>query len=52
MSMTTDRIGEHHVLLPSNHIYNKISDILGFFKIKTQEIPPESFFAGSEKKTI
>ena len=37
-SMITDRIGRNEVLLPINHNYNKICDILGFFKVKTQEI--------------
>ena len=37
-SMITDRIGGHEVLLPINHSYNKICDILGFFLIKTQGI--------------
>ena len=37
--MITDRIGRHEVLSWINHNYNKICDILGFFKIKTQEIP-------------
>ena len=43
--MITDRIGQHEVLFPINHNYNKICDILDLFKIKTQEIP--SFFASS-----
>ena len=43
--MITDRIGQHEVLFPINHNYNKICDILGFFEIKTQEIP--SFFPSS-----
>ena len=38
--MITDRIGRHEVLLPINHNFNKICDIIGyFFLIKTQEIP-------------
>ena len=38
-SMITDQIGRHEVLLPINHNFNKICDILGsFFLIKTQEI--------------
>ena len=36
-SMITDRIGRHEVLLPFNHNYNKIGDILVFFAIKAQE---------------
>ena len=47
--MITDQIGRHEVLLPINHNYNKICDILGSFKIKTQGIPG-IFFASSEKK--
>ena len=43
-SMITDRIGRHEVLLPINHNYNKICDILGFFKVKTQEILRVFFF--------
>ena len=36
-SMITDRIGRHEVLLPINHNFNKICDILGsFFIFKTQ----------------
>ena len=31
MSMMTDRIGRHEVLLPINHTFNKICDILGSF---------------------
>ena len=38
MSMITDQIGWHKVLLPINQNYNKICDVLGFFPIKTQEI--------------
>ena len=36
--MITDQIGWHKVLLPINHDYNKICDVVGFFPIKTQEI--------------
>ena len=47
-SMITDRIGQHEVLLPINHNFKKICDIIGyFFLIKTQEIP-NFFFASSE----
>ena len=31
MSMITDRIGQHEVLLPINHNFNKICDILASF---------------------
>ena len=30
-SMITDRIGQHEVLIPINHNYNKICEILGLF---------------------
>ena len=41
--MITDRIGLHsvgrnEVLLPVNHNYNKICDVLALLKVKTQEI--------------
>ena len=36
--MITDRIGLHERLLQLNHNYNKMCDILGLFKIKTQEL--------------
>ena len=29
--MITDRIGQHEVLLPINHNFNKICDIIGYF---------------------
>ena len=48
-SMITDRIGLHSVLLPINHNFNKICDILGSFLIKTQEIP--RFFWLAVKKS-
>ena len=48
-SMITDRIGRHEVLLPINHNFNKICDILGsFFKSKHKKF--RDFFASSEKK--
>ena len=31
MSMITDRIGRHEVLLPINHNFNKICVIIGYF---------------------
>ena len=50
-SMITDRIGRHEVLLPINHNFNKICDILGsFFNQNTTN--SEIFFASSEKKAI
>ena len=42
--MITDQIGQHEVLLPINHNYNKICDILEFFQRNSK-----SFFAGTEK---
>ena len=30
-SMITDRIGRHEVLLPINHNFNKMCDIIGYF---------------------
>ena len=33
-SMITARIGRHEVLVPVNHNYDKICDILGFLKLK------------------
>ena len=49
MSMISDQIGRHEVLLPINHNYNKICYILDFFLIKTQEIL-RVFIASSEKR--
>ena len=46
--MITDQTGQHNVLLPINHNYDKICDILGFFNLKTPEIP-RVFVASSEK---
>ena len=48
-SMITDRIGRHEVLLPINHKYNKICDILGFFKSKHKKF--REFFAIAVKKS-
>ena len=52
MCIITDRIGRDKVLLPIiiNHNYNKICDVLAFFKIKTQEIP-RVFLLAVEKKS-
>ena len=36
--MITDQIGQHEILLPIIHKYNKIFNIIGSFQIKTQEI--------------
>ena len=37
-NMITNQIGLHRRLLQLYYNYNKMSDILGFFKIKMQEI--------------
>ena len=48
-SMITDRIGRHEVLLPINHTFNKICNILGYFL--NQNTKNSKFcFASSEKK--
>ena len=50
-SMITDRIGRHEVLLPINHNFNKICNIIGYFL--NQNTRNSKFcFAGSEKKAI
>ena len=47
--MITDRIGRHEVLIPINHDFNKICDILGSsFNQNTRN--SEIFFASSENK--
>ena len=46
-SMITDRIGRHEVLLPINHNFNKICDILGSFL--NQNV--RDVFANSEKNS-
>ena len=49
-SMITDRIGRHEVLLPINHNFNKICDIIGYFL--NQNTRNSKFcFASSEKKS-
>ena len=49
MSMLTDRIGRHEVLLPINHNFTKICDIIGYFL--NQNTRNSKFcFASSEKK--
>ena len=49
-SMITDRIGRHKVLLPINHNFNKICDIIGYFL--NQSTRNSKFcFASSEKKS-
>ena len=49
-SIITDRIGQDKVLLLINHNYNKICDVLAFFKIKTQEIPRVFLLAVGKKR--
>ena len=49
MSMISDQIGRHEVLLPINHNYNKICYILDYFLIKTQEIPRVVFLLAVKK---
>ena len=53
MSMITDRIGRHEVLLQINHDYNKIKvwDILGFFKSKQKKFR-EFFWLVVKRKAI
>ena len=47
--MITDRIGRHEVLLPINHNFNKICDILGsFFNQNTRN--SAIVISSSEKK--
>ena len=46
--MITDRIGRHEVLLPINHNYNKICDILGIFRLKNKKFRE---FLLAEKKS-
>ena len=47
--MITDQIGRHEVLLPINHNFNKICDIIGYFL--NQNTRNSTFcFASSEKK--
>ena len=49
-SMITDRIRRHEVLLPINHNFNKICDIIGYFL--NQNTRNSKFcFASSEKKS-
>ena len=48
--MITARIGRHEVLVPVNHNYNKICDILGFLKLKHKKM--RDFFCYQWKKGI
>ena len=48
--MITDRIRRHEVLLPINHNFNKICDIIGYFlNQNTRKL--KFCFASSEKKS-
>ena len=48
-SMITDRIGRHEVLLPINHNFNKICNIIGYFL--NQNTRNSTFcFASREKR--
>ena len=49
-SMITYRIGGHEVLLPINHNYNKICDILGFLKLRQKKF--REFFISSENSPL
>ena len=49
-SMITDRIGRHEVLLPINHNFNEICDIIGYF-LNQNTRNSEIFIASSEKKS-
>ena len=48
-SMITDRIGQREVLLPINHNFNKICNIIGYF-LNQNTRNSKFFFASSEKK--
>ena len=50
-SMIMDRIGRHEVLLPINHNFNKICDMIGYFFNKNTR-NSKFCFASSEKKAI
>ena len=50
-SMITDRIGRHEVLLPINHNFNKICNIIGYF-LNQNTRNSKFWFASSEKKAI
>ena len=46
--MITDRIGRHEVLLPINHNFNKICDIIGYFFFNQNPRNSKFCFASSE----
>ena len=49
-SVITDRIGQHKVLLPINHNFNKNCDIIGYF-LHQNTRNSKFCFASSEKKS-
>ena len=49
-SMITDRIGRHEVLLPINHNFNNMCDIIGYF-FKSEHKKFEILLCSSEKKS-
>ena len=51
-SMITDRIGRHEVLLPINHNFNKICDIIGYFLYQNRRNPKFCFASSEKKKAI
>ena len=48
--MITDRIGRHEVLLPTNHNFNKICDIIGYFLNQNTRNSKFCFASGEKKK--
>ena len=48
----TDRIGLHSVLLPVNHKFNKICDIIGYFFNQNTEVRNFVLLAVKKKKAI
>ena len=54
MSMITERIGRHEVLLPINHNFKKICDIYKPLSLNqdSQEIPRPLFLPAVKKKAI
>ena len=48
--MITHRIGQHEVLLPINHNFNKICDIIGYFLNQNKRNSKFGFLAVKKKK--
>ena len=48
--MITDRIGRHDVLLPINHNFSKICDIIGYF-LKSKQKKIRNFVSLAVKKS-